>query len=333
MEFRDNGFEATSVDKVAARAEVSKRTLYNHFPSKDELFAAILHILWENSAKASCRGPTRPALPARNWPALVQGKLAMLADDNFLALARVAIAGACICCSGTRHGGAFRREGRRDRRRTAPRRRPARSSAHAAQAYKQLECLVKGVAFWPQVAMGQPRLAPAAQKKLAAATVDRVPGPRRRVAAPRRRAGGPARRGQRRHARVVRRVRRLRPARTLGERVDVLRAALALGARDQGRIAVAAAGQEAVDGDAVARRLQHDARVDDGLASRPVTTGGTARSTGVQSTSTTCAPRSPWRATSTRAAGRRQLQRAFGQRVGAVVELLFQQGLELRSTR
>ena len=50
VEFRDNGFEATSVDKVAARAEVSKRTLYNHFASKDELFAAILHILWENSA-------------------------------------------------------------------------------------------------------------------------------------------------------------------------------------------------------------------------------------------------------------------------------------------
>ena len=41
-EFRANGFDATSVDKVAARAEVSKRTLYNHFPSKDALFAEIL---------------------------------------------------------------------------------------------------------------------------------------------------------------------------------------------------------------------------------------------------------------------------------------------------
>jgi TetR/AcrR family transcriptional regulator of autoinduction and epiphytic fitness len=44
--------------------------------------------------------------------------------------------------------------------------------ADPAQAYKQLECLVKGVAFWPQVALGQPKLTPAAQKKLATATVD-----------------------------------------------------------------------------------------------------------------------------------------------------------------
>jgi AcrR family transcriptional regulator len=41
-EFRTHGFEATSVDKVAARAEVSKRTLYNHFPSKDAVVAAYL---------------------------------------------------------------------------------------------------------------------------------------------------------------------------------------------------------------------------------------------------------------------------------------------------
>ena len=42
VEFRANGFDATSVDKVAARAEVSKRTLYNHFPSKDALFLALV---------------------------------------------------------------------------------------------------------------------------------------------------------------------------------------------------------------------------------------------------------------------------------------------------
>src|SRR6195952_460509 len=92
VEFRANGFEATSVDKVAARAEVSKRTLYNHFPSKDELFAAILHILWESSASQLARA-YEPGRPVREQLLeLLQGKLAMLADDSFLALARVAIA-------------------------------------------------------------------------------------------------------------------------------------------------------------------------------------------------------------------------------------------------
>ena len=45
-EFRANGFEVTSMDKIAATAGVSKRTVYNHFPSKEELFAEILHQLW-----------------------------------------------------------------------------------------------------------------------------------------------------------------------------------------------------------------------------------------------------------------------------------------------
>ncbi|MCF5632840.1 TetR family transcriptional regulator, partial [Pseudomonas syringae] len=35
-EFGDRGFEITSMDRIAARAEVSKRTVYNHFPSKEE---------------------------------------------------------------------------------------------------------------------------------------------------------------------------------------------------------------------------------------------------------------------------------------------------------
>src|SRR5471030_2046299 len=49
-EFRAFGFEATSMDKIAATAGVSKRTVYNHFPSKDELFTHILLELWESSA-------------------------------------------------------------------------------------------------------------------------------------------------------------------------------------------------------------------------------------------------------------------------------------------
>ena len=174
VEFRANGFEATSVDKVAARAEVSKRTLYNHFPSKDELFAAILHILWESSA-SELRRAYEPARPVRDQLLeLLHGKLAMLADDNFLALARVAIAAGLhsperardmVARIGEKDGGML------DWVRAAQKHGALRAG-DAAQAVKQLESLVKGVAFWPQVAMGQPRLTAAAQKKLAVATVD-----------------------------------------------------------------------------------------------------------------------------------------------------------------
>lgn len=173
-EFRTNGFEATSVDKVAARAEVSKRTLYNHFASKDELFAAILRILWESST-SELRRAYEPQRPVREQLVeLLQGKLAMLADDNFLALARVAIAAALHSPERARE--MVDRIGEKDGAMLdwirAAQKHGALKAVDAAQAYKQLECLIKGAAFWPQVAMGQPRLTPAAQKKLAAASID-----------------------------------------------------------------------------------------------------------------------------------------------------------------
>ena len=40
-EFRDRGFGATSMDRIAEVAEVSKRTVYNHFDSKEALFKAV----------------------------------------------------------------------------------------------------------------------------------------------------------------------------------------------------------------------------------------------------------------------------------------------------
>ena len=41
--FYEQGIRAVGVDTIAARAGVSKRTLYNHFPSKDDLIAAYLN--------------------------------------------------------------------------------------------------------------------------------------------------------------------------------------------------------------------------------------------------------------------------------------------------
>jgi TetR/AcrR family transcriptional regulator of autoinduction and epiphytic fitness len=87
-----NGFEVTSMDKIAATAGVSKRTVYNHFPSKEELFAEILHQLWASSVAqldvsyASDR-PLREQLRE-----LLEAKMKMMSDANFLDLARVAIA-------------------------------------------------------------------------------------------------------------------------------------------------------------------------------------------------------------------------------------------------
>ncbi|KUJ82197.1 TetR/AcrR family transcriptional regulator [Ruegeria profundi] len=41
-EFQDKGFAAASMDRISARAEVSKRTLYKYFESKENLFQSIV---------------------------------------------------------------------------------------------------------------------------------------------------------------------------------------------------------------------------------------------------------------------------------------------------
>src|SRR4051812_20423515 len=42
LAFLESGFERTSMDAIAARAETSKRSLYAHFPTKDALFLAVI---------------------------------------------------------------------------------------------------------------------------------------------------------------------------------------------------------------------------------------------------------------------------------------------------
>lgn len=48
-EFQEKGFALASMDAIAARAAVSKRTVYNHFASKEALFDAIAGEFWQQS--------------------------------------------------------------------------------------------------------------------------------------------------------------------------------------------------------------------------------------------------------------------------------------------
>lgn len=173
-EFRANGFDATSVDSVAARAEVSKRTLYNHFPSKDELFAEILQVLWHRNASQEELTYRADAPLRAQLLALMMQKMALVTDANFLDLARVAIA--ATIHSPERAQEMIDRLGQKEGRVLAWIRAAQRDGrlkpGDASLAAQQLESLVKGVAFWPQVAMGQPSPTLREQRKLAGAAVD-----------------------------------------------------------------------------------------------------------------------------------------------------------------
>jgi TetR/AcrR family transcriptional regulator of autoinduction and epiphytic fitness len=172
-QFRAHGFEASSMDKIAALAGVSKRTVYNHFPSKEELFAETLVQLF-HSAAAIHELPYRRDVPLRaQLMELITLKVATLADPNFLDLARVAIAEAVHAPERAR--AIVARLGEREegvtvwiRAAQADGKLKAGDPAFAAAL---LQGQVKAVAFWPQVTMGAPPLEPEVQARLVEAAV------------------------------------------------------------------------------------------------------------------------------------------------------------------
>ncbi|VVO06914.1 hypothetical protein PS712_03136 [Pseudomonas fluorescens] len=173
-EFRTNGFDITSMDKIAATAGVSKRTVYNHFPSKEELFAEILNQLWDR-VLAEQETPYSPDQPLREQlQRILSVKLATMGDDNFLDLARVAIAAAIH--SPERAQSMVARMGEREegltvwiRAAQADGRLKTVAPDFAAQ---QLQGMLKSFAFWPQISMGQPSLSPAMQRTVVDSALD-----------------------------------------------------------------------------------------------------------------------------------------------------------------
>jgi TetR/AcrR family transcriptional regulator of autoinduction and epiphytic fitness len=166
--FRAHGFEATSMDAIAAGAGVSKRTVYNHFPSKDELFAEILMQLFAASA-AQIEQPYRADVPLRTQLIEMMGaKMRMLADPNFLDVARVAIAEGIHAPERARAIVARlneREEGFNNWIRAAQADRRLRAGEPSFLA-TVLQGQIKTFAFWPQVAMGAPPLDAATQAQV-----------------------------------------------------------------------------------------------------------------------------------------------------------------------
>jgi AcrR family transcriptional regulator len=69
-EFARAGFERANVDAISLAAGYSKGTIYNYFPSKDELFLAVVE---EAVAQAAAPGPAPPHASAGERLLLVLG--------------------------------------------------------------------------------------------------------------------------------------------------------------------------------------------------------------------------------------------------------------------
>ncbi|QQP99058.1 TetR/AcrR family transcriptional regulator [Lysobacter enzymogenes] len=173
-EFRQAGYEATSMDRVAASAGVSKRTVYNHFPSKEVLFAHILRQLMERTL-ASPELAYRADRPLRaQLLELVRQKMELLQDESFIDLARAGIAS--VIPSPERAQQMFGRIGDKEEglvvwiRAAAADGRLNTDDPGFASTF--MFGMIKGFAFWPQITMGQPLLTEEQRDRVAQTATD-----------------------------------------------------------------------------------------------------------------------------------------------------------------
>ncbi len=159
-EFRDRGFEVTSMDRIAARAQVSKRTVYNHFPSKEELFAEILQRLWICAAPRPDAAYSAERGLREQLRDLLQVKMDTLNDSNFLDLARVVL-GATMH-SPDRAQDWMNRLNEREETFTvwirAAQQDGRLKTVDPDFAATQIHALLKAFAFWPQLTLNAPLL-------------------------------------------------------------------------------------------------------------------------------------------------------------------------------
>lgn len=90
--FLAQGYEAASMDAIAADARVSKRTVYNHFPSKRDLFRAVTQRLYAGLLDADAFSAPADEPPSAALPRLARTILKHLRQPEVRGLLRLVIA-------------------------------------------------------------------------------------------------------------------------------------------------------------------------------------------------------------------------------------------------
>lgn len=156
-EFCSYGFSGTSMDRIAKVANVSKRTVYDHFPSKDDLFQAIIDEILQRTGEMpsheySAEKPLDKQLLAigKTFAATITGrdfmKLSKVVISRFIQSPEWAHNTLTAYARLRRDMTAFFEAGKKDGRLKI------RNSEKAAA---QFCGLIKEIAFWPELMAGQ----------------------------------------------------------------------------------------------------------------------------------------------------------------------------------
>lgn len=153
LAFHEDGVHQTSMDKLAAKAGVSKRTVYNHFASKEALVMELLSCLWRSAVSEDVLQQLSPLPQQEQLANLLFQEIRVFSEPQYLDMAKVAF-GHFL----------FKPEALQEQLATINKSDTALHQWLVAQesqgklhindsekALGQLHSLIKGAAFWPQV--------------------------------------------------------------------------------------------------------------------------------------------------------------------------------------
>lgn len=157
-EFKDNGYNASSMDAVAARAQVSKRTVYNHFPSKEALFEELVRQMI-TTARQVTEFHYNDDLPIEGQLlSFAEQELNLLSEPRFLDLSRITMAEAMHSPELARKilSNVAQQDSYLETWINQAIKRDKLLNVDAKYATQQFLSLIKGLALWPQILMGLP---------------------------------------------------------------------------------------------------------------------------------------------------------------------------------
>ncbi|MEM9216816.1 MAG: TetR/AcrR family transcriptional regulator [Cyanobacteria bacterium P01_F01_bin.150] len=88
-EFGSRGFSGASMDRIAEAANVSKRTVYDHFPSKDDLFQAIIDEILQRIGKMPAHEYSAEKPLDKQLLAIGKTFATTITGEDFMKLSRV----------------------------------------------------------------------------------------------------------------------------------------------------------------------------------------------------------------------------------------------------
>ncbi|RDV24238.1 TetR/AcrR family transcriptional regulator [Alteromonas aestuariivivens] len=170
--FQTYGVNGTTMDKLAQVAQVSKRTVYNHFCTKEELVMYLIRELWSKTMLSVAASYSSVQPLQQQLQALLRIEIDLFTGDEYLELARVAFGHFFYktdklrdeICQFTAQETVLHKwlKCAQD---------DGRLVMDDLQAsIKELGCLVRGHCFWPQLLKLEPPLSEEAKQRVAERT-------------------------------------------------------------------------------------------------------------------------------------------------------------------